>query len=168
MKMFEEFQEFRKILCMCPDCDTIVRVSELKIISKGKDVKTWLDTHENNINKIKLKEEKFDEVKDKLRAEAVSKGRKGAEKVFNNAINPKLKTLKFDPYDLKPILNPIDFLVFKNMNKGDSINDVVLLSEKIKNPLLNKIRTQVKNCISKNKYEWQVARIDKIGNIEIE
>jgi predicted Holliday junction resolvase-like endonuclease len=34
-----------------------------------------------------------------------------------------LRVLKLDPFDVKPILNPIDFVVFKGMNKADSISD---------------------------------------------
>lgn len=168
MKMFEEFQQFRRILCVCPDCGAIVRVSDLKIMIKGEGIKTWLDTHEKKCCLMDRKEEKFDEVKAKLREEAVKKGRKEAEKVFNNAINPTFKALKYDPFDIKPILNPVDFVVFKDMNKKEIVNDVVLLSEKLENPILNKIRTQVKNCVEKKEYDWQVARINKEGKIALE
>jgi len=168
MNLFKEFQEFRRILCVCPDCDTIVRVSDLKLISKGKGIKTWLDNHERKISQMEKKEEKFEEVRGKLREEAVKKGRKEAEIVFNRAINKSFKSLKYDPFDLKPILNPIDFLVFKDMEKKEEVNDIILLSEKLTNPYLNKLRTQIKNCVSKNNYDWQVARIDEDGRILIE
>jgi len=168
MKLFEEFQQFREILCVCPDCGAIVRVSDLKLMVKGKGVKTWLDTYEDKCGLMDKKEEKFEEVRGKLREEAVKKGRKEAEKVFNKAINPTFKALKYDPFDIKPILNPIDFIIFKDMNRKEVVNDIVLLSEKLKNPILNKIRTQVKNCVEKKEYDWQVARINEKGNISIE
>jgi len=168
MKLFEEFQEFRRILCVCPNCETIVRVSDLKLKAKGKYVKTWLDAYEKRCSQMNMKEEKFDGLKGQLREEAVKKGRKEAEIVFNKAINPSFKALKYDPFDLKPILNPIDFIVFKDMNKKDVVNDIVLLSERIENSILNKIRTQVKNCVLKKEYDWQVARIDETGGILLE
>ena len=168
MKLFEEFQQFREILCVCPDCGTIVRVSDLKLKVKGKAVKTWLDDYENKCRIIGEKEEKFEEIKDKLREESVKKGREQAQTVFNKAISPTFKALKFDPFDIKPILNPIDFVVFKDMNKKEEVNDIIFLSERHNIPLLNKIQVQVKNAIQKEKYDWQIARIDEKGKINLE
>ena len=36
------------------------------------------------------------------------------------------------------------------------------------NPILNKLRVQVKNSIEKKKYDWQIARISDSGEIRIE
>ena len=155
-------------LGICPDCGTIERVSDLKLKIKGKAVKTWLDDYENKCRVMDKKEEKFEEIKDELREDAVKKGREQAQTIFNQAINPTFKALKFDPFDIKPILNPIDFVVFKDMNKEEEVNDVILLSKRHNNPLLNKIRVQVKNSVEKKKYDWQVARIDEKGSINIE
>ena len=44
-EFFKEFQEFRKILCICPCCNDIVRVSDLHLKTKGKVSKTWLDKY---------------------------------------------------------------------------------------------------------------------------
>ena len=168
MKLFEEFQQFRKILCVCPACGTIVRVSDLKLKAKGVSIKTWLDEYEAKCRLIDNKEEKFEGIKDELREAAVKKGRKEAEKVFNKAINPTFRELKFDPFDIKPILNPIDFIVFKDMNKKELVNDIIFLSKICSNPILNKLRVQIKNSVEKKKYDWQVARMDKTGGIKVE
>ena len=98
----------------------------------------------------------------------VEKGRKAAKKFFNKAINADIRKLKLDPYDIKPILNPADFLVFKGMNSKGLISDIVFLSKQIENPNINRLRTQVKTVIEDNNYEWQVARIDNTGQIELE
>src|SRR3972149_9644741 len=111
MKLFEEFQQFRKILCVCPDCGTIVRVSDLKLKTKCGGEKTWLDDFEAKSRLIDGKEEKFEQIAEKLRESSVKKGRKEAEKHFNKVINPAFRSLKLDPFDIKPVLNPIDFIV---------------------------------------------------------
>lgn len=165
---FEEFQEFRKILCVCPECGEIVRVSDLRLKSKGKVKKTWLDDYEHRSLQMDKKEEQFNEIEGELREAAVEKGRKAAQKVFNKAIKPDLRKLKLDPYDIKPILNPVDFLVFKDMNSKDPISDIVFLSKKIENQNINRLRAQVKTVIEDDNYEWLVARIDNTGQIELE
>lgn len=168
MKLFEEFQQFRKILCVCPDCGTIVRVSDLKLKVKGTTTKTWLDEYEAKSRAISDKEIKFEKIADKLREDAVKRGRKEAENIFNRVINPAFKSLKLDPFDIKPILNPIDFLVFKGMNKNDSISQIIFLSKTCDNSVLNTLRVQLKKSIQEKKYDWQVARISDEGNISIE
>lgn len=165
---FEEFQEFRKILCVCPECGEIVRVSDLKLKTKGKVQKTWLDDYELRSLQMDQKEEEFSEIERKLREAAVEKGRKEAQKVFNKAIKADFRKMKLDPYDIKPILNPVDFLVFKDMNSKDTISDIVFLSKKLENQNINRLRDQVKNVIEDKNYEWLIARITNSGKIKFE
>jgi len=165
---FEEFQEFRKILCVCPECGEIVRVSDLRLKSKGKVKKTWLDDYEDRSFQMDKKEEEFNEIESKLRRAAVEKGRKAAQKVFNKAIKADLRKLNLDPYDIKPILNPVDYIVFKDMNSKDIISNIVFLSKRLENQNINRLRAQVKNVIEDNNYEWLVARIGNTGQIELE
>lgn len=165
---FEEFQEFRKILCVCPDCGKIVRLSDLKLKSRAETEITWLDYYEYRERLLNGRESEFDAVKDELREAARIEGRRQAEVVFNNAIKQDFRRMKFDPIDIKPVLNPIDFIVFQDMNKAEEISDLVFLSKKLENPMINRLREQVKTSIEKNKYEWQVARITEKGKIEFE
>jgi len=167
-ELLEQLQEFRKILCICPCCGEIVRVSDLRLKLKGITIKTWLDEYQKTEQNIEKKEERFDEREGKLREIAIEKGRKEAEKVFNKAILPSFRALKLDPFDIKPILNPIDFVVFNGMNKKEVISDIIFLSKEYKIPLLHLIRQQIKKVIEQKKYEWQVARIDENGSIIFE
>jgi len=168
MTAFKEFQQFRRILCICPICGDLVRVSDLRLKTKGPAVRTWLDDHEMEELKLSKKERLFEEKEENLREKAHEKGRKEAEKAFNRAICSSLKALKLDPFDVKPILHPIDFVVFKGMTKEESISDIILLSKPYDCPSLNLIRRDIKIAVSKNRYDWQVARIDEKGNIEFE
>jgi predicted Holliday junction resolvase-like endonuclease len=162
------FQYFRRILCMCPCCGDIVRLSDLHLRSKKAVAKTWLDNFEKKRATIEKKTEKFDEIEDKLREQARLKGRKDAQKVFNKAISDEFTALKLDPFDIKPVLHPIDFLVFKDMNKNGLVDRVILLSKDCKNQSLCKFRGQVKDAIDKKRYEWQVARINADTEISLE
>ena len=166
--LFNEFQEFRKILCVCPCCGDLVRVSDIRLKTKGPTNQTWLDGYDKKCLTMEKKEEKFAEKEKELRAHAVEKGRKAAQAVINKTISPSLKALNLDPFDVKPILNPIDFVVFKDLTKKDTVSDIILLSKKIENPQLNAVRSQVKKAVEKKQYDWQVARIDESGKIKLE
>lgn len=167
-EFIQQFQEFRKILCVCSCCGNLSKVSDLHLKYKGKVARTWLDYYEKDSTLLNSKVELFEEKAGKLREKAVEKGRKEAQKVFNQAITPAFKTLKLDPFDVKPILNPIDFVVFKGMNQSGTISDIVFLSKQTVHKTINTLREQVKVAILKKKYEWQVARINERGNISFE
>lgn len=171
-ELFEEFQEFRKILCVCPCCGDLVRVSDLRLEVKGPAARTWLDDYEKEGQNLDKKEEQFGKIEERLREIAQKRGRIEAEKVFNNAISPAFKALKLDPFDVKPILNPVDFVVFDGMNKKGVISDIILLSksfpDKSDGASLNLIRHQIQTVVQKHNYDWQVARIDDKGKISFE
>ena len=166
--LFEEFSELRKILCICPCCGDIVRVSDLHLKVKKTIVKTWLDTYEAKIIAMSKKEEKFSEKEKKIRDMAIEKGRNEAKKIVNNVVLPIFRKLKLNPFDVKPILNPIDFLVFDGMTDKDKIKNIIFLSKISKIEYLNLIRKQIKEIISKRNYLWQVGRIDNVGGLTFE
>lgn len=166
--LLEEFGELRKILCICPCCGEIVRVSDLHLKVKKPIVKTWLDTYEAKIIDLNKKEEKFDEKEQKIRDKAVEKGRNEAKKIVSNVVLPIFRKLKMNPFDVKPILYPVDFILFEGMTDKDKIKNIIFLSKISKIDSLNLIRKQIKEVISKKNYIWQVGRIDNTGGLTFE
>lgn len=166
--LFENLQEFRVILCVCPCCGELVRVSDLRLKTKHPAARTWLDDYESKSQTLGKKEEKFGEIEEKLRELAVERGRRAAEKVISSAMCPGLRSLKIDPFDIKPILNPIDFVVFKGMNAAKEISDIIMLCKDCDSHTLNSARKAVQTAVLKKNYDWQVARIGEEGNISFE
>jgi predicted Holliday junction resolvase-like endonuclease len=166
--VYSEFQEFRKILCVCPCCGDIVRVSDLKLRTKGPSVKTWLDEYQTKLRLLEKQEERFEEKADEIRAKSQELGRKESQKITRKAMPQIFKTLKIDPQDVKPILNPVEYVVFKGMNQKKEIDRILLLAKKTKNPQLSAGHKQIQQVIKKENYSWQVARIDEKGKIAIE
>lgn len=168
INMFEEFQEFRKILCVCPCCGEIVKVSDLRLKTKGPTIKTWLDIYEQKRALIERKEEKFEEVEKKIREKSREKGREKAEKIIHQMIPSAIRNMKIDLADLIPIMHPVDFVVFKGMDKNESISDILFLSKKVQITYLQALRDQVKSAINQKQYSWQVVRITSEGKLEFE
>jgi predicted Holliday junction resolvase-like endonuclease len=167
MSLFEEYQAFRRILAVCP-CGKLHRVSDLRLKSKAEiKEKTWLDEFDLESNKLLAEEKAFEEQKEKLRQAEIEKGRKEAEKAFYKAVCPSLRKLKLNPFDIKPILHPVDFIVFNGMTNEESISDIRLLTRE-QCAILDPIRKQIKKAVEAKKYDWQVARIDDSGNISME
>lgn len=162
------FQSSRRILCICPCCGDILRLSDLNLSYKGKPCKTWLDVYERKIASLEKREEKFNEKEQGIRDKAAERGRKKVEEHICKMMCNEIVKLNFNPYDIKAIWHPVDFVVFDGMNNEDAIKDITFLSRKTEDSNLNKIRETIKECVENKKYEWMVARISVDGKIKME
>ena len=161
------FQQFKRILCMCPKCETLVRFSDLHLRAKGKAPKTWLDSYEFNTQKVEDQESKFDEKEDEIREKARQRGRAKVPIIVRKSMDTQFAKLKYDPYDIKPLLHPVDFVVFDGMNKK-IMNNVVLLSRHSTNQYLQGLQKSAARVVENKMYYWKVARVSIDGQIQFE
>ena len=160
----QTFNMLKTIHCMCPKCDSLMRVSDLQLRSTEKTEKTWLDIYDAKTKTIQKKEEKFSQEENEIRAKAVERGRKQVPKLINKSINNEFLKLKYDPYDVKAILHPIDFVAFDGMNEGQ-VKNVTLLSNKNVNPQLQSIQGAIQEAINNKSYDWKVLHVSPDGEV---
>lgn len=166
--MINVFQSFRRILCLCLHCGEILRLSDLHLRYTGKVPKTWLDKYESKKLTIGKKEEIFDEKESKLRKKAIERGRKKVPILIKKCLCPELSKLKYDPYDIKAIMHPVDFIVFNGMNEGTEVRDVSFLSRKPSDRELKLILKSIRKTVDKKNYDWKIARITIDGKVGFE
>ena len=70
-----QYQNLRTILCICPCCGELVRVSDLHLTPKGKAKKTWLDDYDKELQRLADKEAEFAENFKEINSRAVERGR---------------------------------------------------------------------------------------------
>ena len=164
-KFLEVFDKLKVILCMCPECNTISRLSDLHIRAAGKAPKTWLDDYKLNVKNIDSQEEKFEEEKQKIKELAIERGRAQVPKLVRKAMDERIAKLEYDPYDIKAILHPIDFVVFDGMN-NDNIKNIVLLSRT--NQSLQVLHQGIAQTVKDKAYDWKIVRVSDDGRVEYE
>lgn len=158
----DAFQDMRTILCVCPCCGELVRASDLHLSAHGKAPKTWLDTYEEQVGKLALEKEKFQQQEKEIRAKATERGRiKVVEKVCS-CLDPCITKHNYNPYDIKPIFHPVDFVVFNGLNTEDEIKDITFLSRTRRGDQLQK---SVHNVVKDGRYSWKVARVTDDGGV---
>ena len=79
-----------------------------------------------------------------------------------------LAKLPYDPYDIKALWHPIDFLVFNGLNEKKDVDNIIFLSRKSKDKELTDVRKSVRKTIDKEDYEWRIAKVDDKGTITLE
>lgn len=162
------FQSFRTILCVCPHCGEIMRLSDLHLKYTGKAPKTWLDTYESNTIHLMEKEELFKTQEKELREKSIERGRKKVPELVEKCLCPEFKKLEYNPYDIKAIMHPVDFIVFDGLNEGQELKSITLLSRKPSNHEQETIIESIGKTVDNGDYEWKVARITLDAKIRYE
>lgn len=163
----DTFQQFKSILCICPKCNALSRLSDLQIRSTKKAPRTWLDDYELAKQKLSEQEVEFQEKEGEIREKAAERGREQVPEIVRRSMDAQFAKLPYDPYDIKPLLHPVEFVVFDGMNKGE-LNNVTLLSRASTNKYLQDMQKAVAKTIDDKLYDWKVVRVSIDGDVEFE
>ena len=166
-EILSTFQAFRRVLCLCPNCKALLRLSDLQLKYKGMAPKTWLDNFETKLSSSEEKEALFDEKEKKLRHQAAERGRRKVPLLIRKSMDSQFAKLNYNPYDIKALLHPVDFVVFDGLESKADIRKIVFLSKAVKNEQLNALRNSVEKTVEEKRYNWQVARVSIDGKIEM-
>ncbi|MFQ5885197.1 MAG: Holliday junction resolvase-like protein [Thermoplasmata archaeon] len=159
------FQKARTILCLCPCCSEIVRLSDLKLRYEGVTPETWLDKYQRSVSRFEAQLARFRDAEAGIREEAREKGRKKARKRVVDIIDSALPGCKYHPQDIKAVLHPIDYVVFCGMTEGDEIDKIARLSVETDDNSLRRVRRSIERTIDGESYSWNVARVLDDGTV---
>jgi len=166
-ELVDVFQTFRKILCVCPCCNQIVRLSDLHLKYGGRAPKTWLDKHELQLLRLQEKVAAFEEKEGELRAQSVERGRKRVPSIVRRCLCSEFGKLEYDPYDIKAVMDPVDFVVFDGLNEGKEVRRVTFLTRK-PSPNMRTVTESMGKTVKQGSYGWKVARINTSGKVSLE
>ena len=165
------FQQLKTILCLCPNCSSLLRVSQLHLRSTAPAPRTWLDDYDDQIQKLQnksgsvaTKEDKLHSQEREMREKSRERGRKRVVSTVLKSMDDYFSKKKYNPYDIKPIIHPVDFVIF-NGDHDKQVNEVVFLSKKSSNPNLAALQKSVDECIEKKNYDFKTAKISNEGKV---
>ena len=159
--LLDIFQQLKTILCLCPNCSSLLRVSQLlHLRSTAPAPRTWLDDYDEQIQKLKIKDDRVSRKEDKFASQEDEIREKSRERGQGRVVSTVLKSMddyfskkKYNPYDIKPIIHPVDFVIF-NGDHDKQVNEVVFLSKKSNNPnlaALQKNQKQIRDAVNDGK-----------------
>jgi len=178
------FNQFKTILCLCPHCSSLLRLSQLHLRSDVPSQKTWLDEYDlkkiklgNKEEKISQKEYEQEEVIKEERKKAIQRGRTKVVGIVLNSLHSTSSMMlkKYNPFDVKPITHPVDFVIFngdyeakKTNYRKKKIEEVVFFSKKSENSDILNLQKSVDECVKKKNYDFKLVRINNNGNVSFE
>ena len=163
----DTFQQFKTILCVCPKCNTLSRLSDLQLRSKEKAPRTWLDDYEMTSQRLQEQENEFEEKEGEIREKAAERGRAQVPEMVRKSMDNQFAKLSYDPYDIKALLHPVEFVVFDGMNKGE-LDNITLLSRLSTNSNLKNLQKAVTKAVDEKLYDWKIVRVSLDGDVEFE
>jgi len=139
----------------------------LQLKYRGAAPKTWLDTYEAKVSNVDNKELRFEEKESELRDKAAERGRRKVPALVRKSMDAGFARLDYNPYDIKAILHPVDFIVFDGLENKNEVRNIVFLSKATASKQINALRTSLRERVQSRNYDWKVARISSHGQIEM-
>lgn len=162
------FQYARTILCVCPCCGDIVRVSDLTLHYEGETPRTWLDEYKDRWERYEKRRDAFERKESVIRQKSRETGRRSAARTIRKVVKQTFPGVSYHPKDIKAVLHPVDCVVGSGMATRDKISKIVLLSKETDWKELRKIRRSIRRTVERESYDWQVVRVSPEGELEIE
>jgi len=158
------FQDFQRIMVVCPKCGGIHRLSELRLSYRVKPKPTWLEELRLKEEKLEKAEERFEEKKDKLKEAARERGRRKLPAMLSKCV-PVISRLGYVHQDVKAMFDPVDFVVFDGMSIRAQVRRLVLLDGPPDNKRRERAQRSLQKVVKKGSYEWRTVRVDDEGRI---
>jgi predicted Holliday junction resolvase-like endonuclease len=94
------------------------------------------------------------------RKDAILKSRAVLAGQFSENLAPFLPDFEFNPNECRFVGKPVDFLVFKGMDKKE-IDEIVFVEVKSGDSKLSPIQRKIKQAVENKKVRWKEYRIPK-------
>jgi len=171
----------KNILGICPCCGEIFLLTNVKMIfTEKKENKSKYGLYlssQKELELLQLKVEKMETSLEKLeekhadmlreiKEKSRNAGRKNAKKILKR-LDPVFSGRNIDPQDVKVIFDPIEYIVFDGMH-NESIKKIELVGRRPKTKKEENIEKSINKAIKQGNYSFNILRINKDGNIELE
>ncbi len=160
-------QDFRRILGVCPCCGEIFRLTDLMIAYRAKPAVTWLDSLEAREDRQQRAEDTFAEDEQRIRDLAKERGRRELPRLLREA-EPVFACRGYFAHDVKPLFDPVDYIIFDGMNAAGGVTRIVLFDGPALGQARERVQRSIQRALEAGNYEWKTVRMGKDGGIQRE
>jgi predicted Holliday junction resolvase-like endonuclease len=158
------FQDFRRILGVCPCCGEVFRLTDLMISYRAKPKATWLDELEASEKRQQRSDDRFAENEQLIRDRAKERGRRELPRLLREA-EPIFACRGYFAQDVKPLFDPVDYVIFAGMNRSVSVTRIVLFDGPALSQVRERVQRSIRRTLDAGNYEWRTVRMGKDGRI---
>ena len=156
----------RNIFGVCPHCQELFRLSDIKISYRKKFARDWYGNLEKQEEKIDDERMNLEETLAAIREKAQELARQRHLPRMLRQVDPVFTPLGYYPQDVKAVFDPMDFVIFDGMNRAGKVKRIVFMDEYNTDERIRRIQSSIENAISKERYGFQSIRLTKDGRIQ--
>ncbi|MGD0549266.1 MAG: Holliday junction resolvase-like protein [Candidatus Bathyarchaeia archaeon] len=160
------FETQRIIFGICPHCQALFRLSDIKISYKRRFSKDWFDNLQDEEEEAEEERMKLQETLQEIRRKTVERSRRVHLPKMLRQADPVFTPLGYYPQDVKAIFDPLDFVIFDGMNLHQKVKRIVFVDEQTTNSEIRRVQSSIQAAIRKDRYEFQSVRLTKTGQIQ--
>jgi len=153
----------RQIFGICPHSGMFFRLSDCRIFRRARSTPDWLDELTRLRGGLDQAELALDDREEEIRERARKKGRRQASAHIRR-IDVVFGPRRLNPDDARVLFHPVDYIVFKGLNKGQVKS--VLLLDRTRSSDSNLIHKSIQTTVEKGRYEWKTVRVMPDGAVE--
>src|SRR5260370_42048728 len=112
------FSVFGEILGVCPCCGELFYLSEARPYLEGTRARSIIDELRSEERRLHLDKEQFDEIKKELHEQFKKAGLKATKNALEE-IDAVFSGAGYDPQDVKVIFDPVPYVIFHGMSRGE-------------------------------------------------
>jgi predicted Holliday junction resolvase-like endonuclease len=157
------FGALAHLMGVCPCCGEPFHVSEARPYYEGEKRRSPLDKLRAEERRLEEAEQRLDELEWKLRERAAKAGL-GAAKRLLRKIDPTFSGAGYDPQDVKVMFDPVTYIVFDGMAKGE-MKEVQLLATPPQNGATALIQKSIDRAIRRGNVEFRTLRVGPDGGV---
>lgn len=154
-------QEGRRVFSVCPQCQSVHRLSELALSRDGAFAPDWKDTIDAEAIAVRKEHVDLQSQEKTLRAEALRKAQVERIPQLLDKAAPTFARGGIDPRDVRILVEPTEFVEFRGYTAGSLDQVVRFLHLGPRTPLQGSIA----DTISAGNLGWRTARVGPDGEV---
>src|ERR1700694_2245820 len=149
----EIFSALGHLMGVCPCCGELFYVSEAHPYYQGQKPRSSPDKLRAGELRLEQAEQRLDEIEVNLRARAARAGLRATKRLLRK-IDPIFSGSGYDPQDVKVMFNPVTYVVFNGMSRGQ-MTDIQLLAMAPESQATERMQYSIEQAIRRGNLEFR-------------
>lgn len=157
-------RESRRVFSLCPDCNSVWRLSELVLSPDGSYTPDWKDVIDGETAKLRKEQADLQATEKAARTEAFRRAQKERIPVLLERTAPTFVKQGIDPRDIRTLVDPTEFIEFRGYAADQEIEAVRFLHLGTPTP----VHASISRALADGSLGWKTAQVGDDGTVTLE
>jgi predicted Holliday junction resolvase-like endonuclease len=159
----EVFGSLSQLIGVCPCCGEVFYLYEAHPYHEGQKPHSPPDRLRAEERRLEQTEQRLDELEWKFRDRAARAGLRATKRVLRK-IDPVFSGAGYDPQDVKVAFNPVTYVVFNGLAKGN-VTEIRLLANPSQSRVAEQAQSSIERTVIGGNFEFRTLHVDGRGII---